>query len=183
VEWACRKAREAIDPIRAKGGSGRQGCWHGVNNLFNSLKTVARSVPHAMAVQRYNIKAGSFVERYWQPINTPIHDTPGELVFLLHHVENVTVQVPALKRAGRASYARFGRCCHSTHANASGGHPHLLKLVIEQALAERTAEARLQRPAKAGLASDQTVSLQLKVKHGCLRALKTIHCHSSHNQF
>ena len=68
----------------------------GVNNLFTSLKTVARTGrPHAMAVQRYDIRdaTGAFVERHWQPINTPIHDANGRLVFLLHHVEDVTDQV------------------------------------------------------------------------------------------
>lgn len=68
----------------------------GVSNLYNSLKTVAKTGrPHAMAVQRYDIRnaAGSFVRRYWQPINTPIHDTDERLVFLLHHVEDVTDHV------------------------------------------------------------------------------------------
>ena len=67
----------------------------GVNNLYASLKIVARtSQPHAMAVQRYDIRDGDghFVERHWQPINTPIHDDQGHLVFLLHHVEDVTDQ-------------------------------------------------------------------------------------------
>ena len=68
----------------------------GVTNLYNSLKTVAQTGrPHAMAVQRYDIKdtAGSFVECHWQPINTPVHDDGGQLVFLLHHVEDVTGQI------------------------------------------------------------------------------------------
>lgn len=68
----------------------------GVNNLYSSLRTVATTGrPHAMAVQRYDIRdaAGKFVERHWQPINAPIHDAQGKLVFLLHHVEDVTDQV------------------------------------------------------------------------------------------
>ena len=68
----------------------------GVNNLYASLKTVAQTGrPHAMAVQRYDIRdaTGAFVERHWQPINTPIHDAQGQLMFLLHHVEDVTDQV------------------------------------------------------------------------------------------
>ena len=68
----------------------------GVNNLYASLKTVAQTGrPHAMAVQRYDIRdaTGSFVERHWQPINTPIRDAEGRLMFLLHHVEDVTDQV------------------------------------------------------------------------------------------
>jgi PAS domain-containing protein len=68
----------------------------GVSNLYHSLKTAAESArPHVMAIQRYDIRApeGAFVERHWQPINTPLHDGNGRLVFLLHHVEDVTAQV------------------------------------------------------------------------------------------
>lgn len=68
----------------------------GVNNLYASLKTVAKTgQPHAMSVQRYDIRdpSGVFVERHWQPINTPVHDAGGRLAFLLHHVEDVTLQV------------------------------------------------------------------------------------------
>jgi PAS domain-containing protein len=68
----------------------------GVSNLYASLRTVAQTgQPHAMAIQRYDIRSrtGEFVERHWQPINTPIHDKDGHLIFLLHHVEDVTDQV------------------------------------------------------------------------------------------
>jgi PAS domain-containing protein len=68
----------------------------GVSNLYASLKIVAETgQPHAMAVQRYDIRDpnGEFVERHWQPVNSPIHDRDGHLVFLLHHVEDVTAQV------------------------------------------------------------------------------------------
>jgi len=48
-----------------------------------------------MAVQRYDVRDpnGTFVERHWQPVNTPVHDHAGQLVFLLHHVEDVTDHV------------------------------------------------------------------------------------------
>ena len=68
----------------------------GVSNLYASLKIVAQSgQPHAMAVQRYDIRnpAGEFIERHWQPINSPIKDKADNLVFLLHHVEDVTDHV------------------------------------------------------------------------------------------
>lgn len=68
----------------------------GVNNLYASLKTVAQTgLPHAMAIQRYDIRdaTGAFVERHWQPVNTPIRDAEGRLMFLLHHVEDVTDQM------------------------------------------------------------------------------------------
>ena len=68
----------------------------GVSNLYSSLRIVGETgQAHAMAVQRYDIRdpGGIFIERHWQPINSPIHDTAGHLVFLLHHVEDVTAQV------------------------------------------------------------------------------------------
>ncbi|MGZ5871978.1 MAG: PAS domain-containing protein [Bradyrhizobium sp.] len=68
----------------------------GVSNLYASLRTVVRTnQPHAMAIQRYDIRdpEGNFVERHWQPINSPIHDTDGILIYLLHHVEDVTADV------------------------------------------------------------------------------------------
>ncbi|WP_042340677.1 PAS domain-containing protein [Bradyrhizobium oligotrophicum] len=70
----------------------------GVNNLYGSLRTVVQTgQPHAMPIQRYDIRnaEGVFVERHWQPINTPLHDEQGRLAFILHHVEDVTPDVKA----------------------------------------------------------------------------------------
>ena len=67
----------------------------GVSNLFASLKTAVETKrPHEMAVQRYDVRDGSgrFVVRYWKPVNTPILNDGGELLFLLHHVEDVTAE-------------------------------------------------------------------------------------------
>jgi PAS domain-containing protein len=77
----------------------------GVSNLFASLKAVALTgEPHAMAIQRYDIRApnGEFVERHWLPINRPIRDSQGRLVYLLHHVEDVTEQVKST-RSGKVA--------------------------------------------------------------------------------
>ncbi|MBR0691270.1 PAS domain-containing protein [Bradyrhizobium manausense] len=68
----------------------------GVSNLYSSLRIVGETGrAHAMKVQRYDIRDGdgTFVERHWQPINSPIHDAAGHLVYLLHHVEDVSAQV------------------------------------------------------------------------------------------
>jgi PAS domain-containing protein len=76
----------------------------GVSNLYASLRTVVKTgQPHAMAMQRYDIRdpEGQFVERHWQPINSPIHDSDGLLIYLLHHVEDVTADV--LSSTGTAS--------------------------------------------------------------------------------
>ncbi len=68
----------------------------GVNNLFTSLRIVAETgEAHRMPVQRYDVRNGDgvFIERHWQPINTPIFDEDGHLRYILHHVEDVTDQV------------------------------------------------------------------------------------------
>jgi PAS domain-containing protein len=73
----------------------------GVSNLYASLRTVVRTgQPHAMAVQRYDIRDpfGKFVERYWQPVNSPIHDRDGVLIYILNHVEDVTGDAAAPAR-------------------------------------------------------------------------------------
>jgi hypothetical protein len=67
----------------------------GVANLFASLRIVAETGrPHAMAIQRYDVRApnGTFVERYWQPLNTPVRNEAGDLAFILHQVLDATAQ-------------------------------------------------------------------------------------------
>src|SRR5579862_1279543 len=71
----------------------------GVTNLSASLAIAAKSGrPHSMAIQRYDVRdaEGNFVERYWQPLNSAVLDRSGGLVYLLHHVEDVTAKVLSL---------------------------------------------------------------------------------------
>jgi signal transduction histidine kinase len=74
----------------------------GSRNLHASLDRVRLDgVPDAMPVQRYDIRrpkseGGGFEERFWSPVNTPVC-MPGstEVVYLIHHVEDVTGLVRA----------------------------------------------------------------------------------------
>jgi len=69
----------------------------GVANLLDSLRIVAETgQPHAMAVQRYDVRgpAGVFVERYWQSLNSPVLNEDGELAFILHRVIDITAKFP-----------------------------------------------------------------------------------------
>lgn len=78
----------------------------GVNNLFNSLQIAADTGrPHEMAIQRYDVRdpRGNFVERHWRPINSPVHDDNGNLICLLHHVEDVTAEVLARLGLGQTA--------------------------------------------------------------------------------
>ncbi len=65
----------------------------GVRNLRASLvRVLERRVPDTMAVQKYDIRRpdGSFEERHWSPVNTPVLDDRGQLRFIIHRVEDVT---------------------------------------------------------------------------------------------
>jgi PAS domain-containing protein len=76
----------------------------GVSRLLHSLQIAAATgLRHTMKVQRYDVQNadGVFVERHWRPQNTPIIDDEGQLLYLLHHVEDVTEEVQA--QTSRAS--------------------------------------------------------------------------------
>ncbi|HYO67432.1 MAG TPA: PAS domain-containing protein, partial [Archangium sp.] len=68
----------------------------GVRNLRASLEqVVATRAPDTMAVQKYDIRrpeaeGGGFEERYWSPRNTPVLSPEGEVLYLIHRVEDVT---------------------------------------------------------------------------------------------
>ena len=68
----------------------------GVRNLDASLKRVVlRHTADTMPVQKYDIRrpaeeGGSFEERFWSPINFPVCNAQGEILYIIHRVEDVT---------------------------------------------------------------------------------------------
>lgn len=69
----------------------------GAANVFDSLRIVAETgETHAMAVQRYDVRnhEGTFVERYWRPVNSPVLDDKGDVVFILNEVVDMTPHFP-----------------------------------------------------------------------------------------
>lgn len=68
----------------------------GVKNLTASLTHVLEhKAPHKMAVQQYDIRRpdGRFEQRYWSPVNTPVTDESGQVLYIIHQVEDVTALV------------------------------------------------------------------------------------------
>lgn len=64
----------------------------GVSKLTLSLQTAAETGrPNEMAPQRYDVRDshGTFVARYWRPVNTPLFNGQGRLLYILHEVEEV----------------------------------------------------------------------------------------------
>lgn len=68
-----------------------------VANLASSFEAVLREArQHRMGLQRYDVldpASGTFVERSWLPVNSPLRDAEGRVVAILHHVEDVTRRV------------------------------------------------------------------------------------------
>ncbi|WP_329342821.1 SpoIIE family protein phosphatase [Streptomyces sp. NBC_01352] len=78
----------------------------GMRNLKASLQRVmATGERDAMALQRYDVedpeRPGHWQERYWSPCNAPVLDPGGEVVLLVHRVEEVTELIRA--RGGRST--------------------------------------------------------------------------------
>lgn len=65
----------------------------GVSNLLASLNFVRNNKRiHKMAIQKYDIRRpdDSFEIRYWSPTNSPILDENGEIIYIVHQVEDVS---------------------------------------------------------------------------------------------
>ncbi|MGQ4384077.1 PP2C family protein-serine/threonine phosphatase [Streptomyces sp. SAS_270] len=73
------------------------------------LRVVATGERDTMALQRYDIeepqRPGHWQERYWSPINAPVADPDGQVVLVLHRVEDVTELISARGGPGGADRA------------------------------------------------------------------------------
>ncbi|MGW9495113.1 PP2C family protein-serine/threonine phosphatase [Streptomyces prasinus] len=77
----------------------------GARNLHASLlRVVTTGERDTMALQRYDVESreypGEWEERYWSPVNTPVLDSDGTVVLIVHRVEEVTELMRARDRAG-----------------------------------------------------------------------------------
>src|SRR5579883_1299378 len=71
---------------------------NGTSNLRASLERVLKTrQPDTMPVQKYDIRGpdGQFQVRYWSPKNLPVLSPSGEVLYILHRVEDVTELVQA----------------------------------------------------------------------------------------
>ena len=80
----------------------------GTSNLRASLERVLKTrQADTMAVQKYDVRRpdGSFEARYWSPKNLPVLSAAGDVLYILHRVEDVT----ELVRASEAGEELRGR--------------------------------------------------------------------------
>lgn len=65
-------------------------------NLRASLNFVLKTKKeHIMTLQRYDVlqPTGTFIKKYWQPLNRPVLDSQNEIKYIIHNVEDVTAFV------------------------------------------------------------------------------------------
>jgi formate hydrogenlyase transcriptional activator len=68
----------------------------GVRNLRASLVRVLQDkISDTMPVQKYDIRrpdsdGGAFEERFWSPVNSPVLNGDGDVIHIIHRVEDVT---------------------------------------------------------------------------------------------
>jgi signal transduction histidine kinase len=77
---------------------------NGVSNLRRSLEKVLESKQQdVMPVQKYDVPVTTasgtvFEEKYWNPKNTPVLNDAGEILYIIHQVEDVTAAMQSEKR-------------------------------------------------------------------------------------
>lgn len=85
---------------------------YAARNLRASLdRAVQSGQPDRMAVQHYNIRRsdGVFEERHWRPLSVPVLGPGGEVVSLIHYVEDVTQTIIDARNAQTALVASEAR--------------------------------------------------------------------------
>ena len=76
----------------------------GTRNLAASIaRALETGAPDTMATQKYDVRRpdGTFEERWWSPMNTPIFDAGGAIKYIIHRVEDVTELARAERAAAR----------------------------------------------------------------------------------
>lgn len=79
----------------------------GVKNLSASLHYVVQNKnEHRMPNQRYDIQnpqTGYWEHRIWQPLNKPVLDKEGSVLYIIHWVEDVTEKTELKRRANNGA--------------------------------------------------------------------------------
>ena len=123
----------------------------GVRNLRASLeRAVASGAPDRMAVQAYPIPRpdGTWEERHWSPLNTPVRAAAaGPVTHLIHQVEDVTesVRLAAAHERLRREKQEGEQSLHRVeHANAALTEEGTALREANQALQEQAVELEMQ---------------------------------------
>jgi PAS domain S-box-containing protein len=116
----------------------------GAYNLRQSLERVLREkVTDFMAIQKYEIPCcltGGLQERFWSPVNKPVFDENGRLIYIIHRVEDVTEFVYGKNRRTEMELEIYQR---SQDVQAIHRELKLEKDNLERLVSQRTHELAL----------------------------------------
>jgi PAS domain S-box-containing protein len=96
----------------------------GVHNIRTSLaRVLSTRAADRMPVHQYDIRrpeaeGGGFEERYWRPINTPVLGPDGQVLHLMHRVEDVTEYVRLSRRDEAERQRSAALRNHAAHMEA-----------------------------------------------------------------
>ncbi len=147
----------------------------GVRNLRASLeRVIATRAPHTMATQQYDIRRpdGSWEERHWSPLNTPVLDADGRVDYIIHRVEDVT----ALTRLGEANETKVRFLAAMSHElrtplTAIAGYVDLLAMGVHGPISDeqRGVLERIRRSERHLLGLITEVLAYAKIESGRVR--------------
>ena len=85
----------------------------GVRELSASLaRVLTTGKPDALSLQKYDVEVpgspGLFAQRYWCPVNAPVFGPDGQIVLIVHCVEEITERVRKFIGGLAAGDARDG---------------------------------------------------------------------------
>ena len=83
------------------------------NSRASIERAIALGLPDALAVQRHDLlrteaQGGGFEERYWGSLNTPVLGEGGEVICVIHRIEDVT-ELMRMKEQGAQALTLSGR--------------------------------------------------------------------------
>ncbi len=73
---------------------------NGVEKLARSLqKVIATKETDTMTLTHYDVpgKSGDFMEKFWNPVNTPVISNTGELAYIIHSAEDTTEKLKKIQ--------------------------------------------------------------------------------------
>jgi PAS domain S-box-containing protein len=146
----------------------------GVQNINASLQNVLRTKkPDHMRIQRYDVpdgkNPGKFIQRYWNPMHTPVLDDGGNIAYIIQLATNVTDKIKA-EQALHQSHQEQLRTTKQVKAlneelvasnmqlRETQQQLHVLNAQLEQRVVQRTNELTTANEEQAAINEEMTAT-------------------------